>query len=502
MERLAPPGQASKGIEAAGRAGYAARADRAGDLGHLLHRRRRPVRPERAQGHLGCAADARRPVVGHDRPVGHGHRPRSCSASSASPRAAYRRSLTRPPIRGFHGTGGFACRTGCSKPSDVGRPAAERLPCIPPTSPLLHRARSSDVRPLPRRFTLARRPPRRHHHSRTASSGRGPQDAAATRRQRRAASPGTRACSWLPPRRRRWPSAVVSCAPHIPAGSSPGPTAGSLVGLRRMPPSTALHFSIRHGARVEPERGVRFRQTTALAAGDRRELPGGILVASWPRLAFDLAADLRPLDHLSVLHQLLHERRVTSDELVAIERRLGHPARPGSGTFLRSLSRLGGEPLRVPSRGGAGGGAAPPQRAHRAPGNAGSPGRWTNASRIDLAVPSARWGIELDIHPEHLTLDGDARDARRNRAGPPGRLAGRTGLTARPPGRRARRRRAGDALPRPATGPGRLIRGFAYRLPGQETLGCRKPSDGLDGGDLGVAAEDVARASMISPRVA
>lgn len=203
------------------------------------------------------------------------------------------------------------------------------------------------------------------------------------------------------------------CAAH-PAGFVTGPTAGSMLGLRRMPTSSALHFSLRHGARVEAEPGVRFRQTTALLPSDRRALPGGIIVASWVRLAFDLAADLRPLDHLSVLHQLLHERRVTSEELVSIERRLGHPARPGSGTFLRNLNRLGGEPLEshpevvlaealrlrnVPIEHQA-------TLAHLADGR---------SVRIDLAVPSARWGVELDIHPEHLTLDGDARDARRNR---------------------------------------------------------------------------------------
>ncbi|MGH9271866.1 MAG: hypothetical protein ACRDZ2_11390 [Ilumatobacteraceae bacterium] len=206
---------------------------------------------------------------------------------------------------------------------------------------------------------------------------------------------------------------AVLCAAH-PSGFVTGPTAGSMVGLRRMPPSASLHFSIRHGARVDAERGVRFRQTTALDAVDRRELPGGIVIASWPRLAFDLGADLRPLDHLSVLHQLLQERRVTSNQLVAIERRLGHPARPGSGTFLRSLNRLAGEPLEshpevvlaealrcrnVPVEHQA-------TLAHLADGR---------TVRIDLAVPSARWGVELDIHPEHLTLDGDARDARRSR---------------------------------------------------------------------------------------
>ncbi len=35
--------------------------------------------------------------------------------------------------------------------------------------------------------------------------------------------------------------------------------------------------------------------------------------------------------------------------------------------------------------------------------------------RIDLAVPDVRWGVELDIHPEHRSLEGHAADAERRR---------------------------------------------------------------------------------------
>jgi very-short-patch-repair endonuclease len=34
---------------------------------------------------------------------------------------------------------------------------------------------------------------------------------------------------------------------------------------------------------------------------------------------------------------------------------------------------------------------------------------------VDLAVPAVRWGVELDIHPEHETFDGRGRDAHRAR---------------------------------------------------------------------------------------
>ena len=203
------------------------------------------------------------------------------------------------------------------------------------------------------------------------------------------------------------------CAAH-PAGFVTGPTAGSFLGLRRMPANSSIHFSIRHGAKVSPERGVRFRQTTVLRAFDRHVRADGITIASGARLAFDLAANLRALDHLSVLNQLLHERRTDLDELARMGRRLAHPARRGSTTFMRNLTQLGAVPLESHPEVI----LAAALRRRNIPIEhqsilANLPDGRT--ARIDLAVPAIRWGIELDIHPEHLTVDRNAGDARRNR---------------------------------------------------------------------------------------
>src|SRR5262245_57263730 len=84
-----------------------------------------------------------------------------------------------------------------------------------------------------------------------------------------------------------------------PGGFVTGPTAGWLAKLRRMPGSAALHYSVPHGLHLLPTGGVTWRQTTVIHEADRHERKDGIVVASWPRLAFDLAADLRPLNHLS-----------------------------------------------------------------------------------------------------------------------------------------------------------------------------------------------------------
>ena len=127
-----------------------------------------------------------------------------------------------------------------------------------------------------------------------------------------------------------------------PSGFVTGPTAGALLGLRRMPRTLSLHFSVRHGVHV----------VERASAGDRprrsgcspHDTPGRDPHRHAGSLAFDLAADLGPLDHLSVLHQLLDQRRCHRRGPLAIGKRLCHPARDGSARFTRvaRTPRLGG----------------------------------------------------------------------------------------------------------------------------------------------------------------
>jgi hypothetical protein len=192
-----------------------------------------------------------------------------------------------------------------------------------------------------------------------------------------------------------------------------GPTAGTLAGLRRMPTASAIHFALRHGISAEPVLGVRFRQTTSLRSSDRVNRDDGIVVASPARLAFDLAADLRQLDHRSVVQQLLDRGHVSADQLTAIGRRLCHPARRGSTTFARTLATLG---------------SGAPQDSHGevellallrdrgVPVEAQVPVvTGPIPLHLDLGVADARWGVELDLHPEHRSLEGHRQDAARRR---------------------------------------------------------------------------------------
>ncbi len=182
-----------------------------------------------------------------------------------------------------------------------------------------------------------------------------------------------------------------------------------------MPRTDLIHLSVAHGSNIGPLDGVVLRQTTNIAPADVQRRHDGITMASAPRLAFDLGADLNSTDHASVVEQLLQERACTYSTMLITARRLLHPNRPGSVTVAATLESRGrrapaeshpevalGEVLRA--RG------VPVEPQHSAL-------RLTNGTRIriDLAVPSIRWAVEIDVHPDHLLLEGTSRDKARDR---------------------------------------------------------------------------------------
>src|SRR4051794_26131518 len=198
------------------------------------------------------------------------------------------------------------------------------------------------------------------------------------------------------------------------SGYVTGPSGGRLLGLRRMPSGERIHFCVPHGMHLTDE-SVILRQCRKIGSLDVVRLANGIVMASGPRLAFDLARDLSPLDHASVVEQLLERDKCTMQSLGATARRLCHPTRPGSGLFAKTLLNRGdrrvaeshpelvlGEALRarhVPIQ--------PQFKDLDLPDG--------SRVRLDLAVPAVRWGIEIDVHPDHLFLDGTTKDKRRDR---------------------------------------------------------------------------------------
>jgi hypothetical protein len=207
---------------------------------------------------------------------------------------------------------------------------------------------------------------------------------------------------------------VAACLGH-PRGFVTGPTGGKFYGLRRMPKLDRIDFAVPHGLHLESIVGVTLHQTTAIRPCDVRRRPDGIVIASPCRLAFDLAAFLTPNDHASIIEQLIRDGRCSMAELGDVARRLCHPRRPGSLRFVRTLMNRGERPaaeshpeLVLGDALRARGVPVVPQVSDiQLPNGA--------AIRIDLAVPVARWAIEIDIHPDHLLLEGTTKDKRRDR---------------------------------------------------------------------------------------
>jgi hypothetical protein len=194
-----------------------------------------------------------------------------------------------------------------------------------------------------------------------------------------------------------------------------GPTGGTLVGLRRMPRSPLVHLAVPHGCNIAVLPGVHLRQTTNIAESDVQHRPDGIVIASPARLAFDLGADLTAVDHASVVEQLLHDRRCGFASIVVTARRLMHPGRPGSlvvaGTLEqrrhRAPSESHPEVLLADALRRRGVPVEPQHRLLALPDG--------SSIRIDLAVTEARWAVEIDVHPDHLLLEGTSRDKARDR---------------------------------------------------------------------------------------
>jgi hypothetical protein len=200
-----------------------------------------------------------------------------------------------------------------------------------------------------------------------------------------------------------------------PKGYITGPTAGRLAKTRRMPDDGLIHFAVPHGAHIGPFPGVKIRQSTKVDRSHTTLRADGIRVATAARLAFDLAQDLSMEDHRSVVEQMLKERRTTLPTLAKIGKQLVHPARPGSARFLSTLtSRLPGGPAE----------SHPELQIAEGLRLRGVPVelqvsylKLPNGKRIrlDMAVPHVRWAVEVDVHPDHLLLDGTTKDKQRDR---------------------------------------------------------------------------------------
>jgi hypothetical protein len=115
------------------------------------------------------------------------------------------------------------------------------------------------------------------------------------------------------------------------------------------------------------------------------------------------------------MEQIRHERGLAAEEFFTIAGELCGPRRPGSEAFAKALLLMhGGPPVE----------SDPELRVFRALRNRGIPvvpqvddlelpnGRKV---KIDMAVPTVRWAVEVDLHPSHFGVLGTSRDTERDR---------------------------------------------------------------------------------------
>lgn len=207
-------------------------------------------------------------------------------------------------------------------------------------------------------------------------------------------------------------AALCGSRPHLVIA---GPTAGRAWRIRRSPRDGLIHVISPPQSQPCREPWVRAYRTALLDADEIVTWPDGIRVTCPARTVVDLTRSL-PDDALaSAIEYVLSNGICTLDELCRVAERLNTPGRPWVRRFLRVLAhRLPGRPResdwerRVCDALGARGVHDIESQVRQCVAGFGS-------ARFDLAIPAIRLVIEVDAHPEHRTLEGQANDHRRDR---------------------------------------------------------------------------------------
>ncbi len=205
------------------------------------------------------------------------------------------------------------------------------------------------------------------------------------------------------------------CAAH-PSLAISGPTAGRLWGLRRLPPDRRIHVIAPPASHPSIVSWVVPYRTSAVHPRDVVRRADGINVTSRARTALDLARFVGSTDLLSIMEQVIRDGDLDDDTLRAVAVDWMSSQRPWIRRFLELLdSRLHGGPAEshgetVLGDALAAAGLAGLERQYRID----LPGY--GPARFDLAIPSVRLAIEVDLHPTHSETAGRRRDASRDEA--------------------------------------------------------------------------------------
>lgn len=208
---------------------------------------------------------------------------------------------------------------------------------------------------------------------------------------------------------------VAVCVAHADAVIC-GPTAGRLWGLRRVPADHRVHAIVAPRRQPSIEPWIRPYRTAAIRSEDVIDRGDGIRITSRARTALDLARHVGDIDLLSIIEQVARDGDLSDADLRSVAVEFMSKQRPWLRRYLLQLDRRldGGaaeshhETVLGDALAAAGIGALRRQFELDLPGY--------GPARFDLAVPSLRWAIEVDVFPTHAETEGRRRDQRRDQA--------------------------------------------------------------------------------------
>lgn len=195
-----------------------------------------------------------------------------------------------------------------------------------------------------------------------------------------------------------------------------GPTAARHWGLRRAGNDGLVHAVAPPHSNPCRISWLRVFRTDVLDDTDVVRLPDGRRVTSPPATVVLMARHLPDAAVTSMIDDAIAKGQCTEGTLRRVAERFASPGRPWAARFLRLLDR------RRPGRPGD---SDPERDVHDLLCERGVEGlvrQWPQwlpdygPARFDIAIPDLRWALEVDIHPEHRTVEGIARDNRRDAA--------------------------------------------------------------------------------------
>lgn len=195
-----------------------------------------------------------------------------------------------------------------------------------------------------------------------------------------------------------------------------GPSAGRIHGLRKSPRDGLIHATAPPFAQPLSAAWAKIFRTSTLHKHEVMRLSSGLRVTDPSRTAVDHARVLTAVDQLSMIESVLSNRLGTVATMTESAQALVAAGVRWAERFLRVIERRGDGPAKesdwelkvfeaLRDRG-----VVQLVCQHRESLTGRGP------VRFDLCSVDVRWVLEVDVHPQHRTLEGQGGDHRRDRA--------------------------------------------------------------------------------------